>query len=517
MTVEWTLSQQIARFLQEQTGDASIARQGASIQSAVEKGHTVSRQLGEINSNPYLYCENGWCGFSRHHDYEFFIWQQFTQQTKNTSEQKRLRACYQQAAKLLDEPQPVVEQWMGAISSVINPRLLISGAPGTGKTTTIIKLLLLHLLLRPEMKIALCAPTGKAAHRMMQSIQNSLQLMGQHVLPDLKEKIPQESYTIHRLLRFNHIENRFRYSAEYTLPYDLVIVDESSMLDVSLSYHLLQAVPEDSHVVMLGDAQQLPAVGAGFVFGDLCKRLKQSIPSEITAGFSQPQDIPAAVELTQSFRFGKDSGIAAMAESIEQGQLPQFKSYQDISLTDPYAQYEQLEQLQDIVQAHPDASIMLLSPRNQGPQGVAELNALMQSVRYGESVFNALKRTAENQPLIITRNDYQLNLFNGDIGVMYFDNQQWWVRFEHTTAVPLKALRHWQCANALTIHRSQGSEYDVVVLVLPDDQNHDMLSRELLYTAVTRAKKRLYVWSTQAVLSKAVERSEKRQTFLQIF
>ena len=141
----------------------------------------------------------------------------------------------------------------------------------------------------------------------------------------------------------------------------------------------------------------------------------------------------------------------------------------------------------------------------------------MQIVRYGEAAVNALKRVAENQPVIMTRNDYALNLFNGDMGIMQRREGQWWVEFEHVPAVPLKALRHWQCANALTIHRAQGSEYDAVIVVLPDDQEHEMLSKELLYTAVTRAKKRLYIWSNQDVLNKAIKRSEQRQTFLQIF
>ncbi|WP_395375567.1 exodeoxyribonuclease V subunit alpha [Marinicella sp. W31] len=517
MTNEWTLSQQISWFLQEQTDDENIARQGASIQSAIENGHTITQQHGEIANNDYLHCEQGWCGFTRHYKYEYFIWQQFSSPPQAALTDVSLSNSYEQAAALLDEPKPVIEQWLAALSSVVNSRTLISGAPGTGKTTTIIKLLLLHLLLRPQLRIALCAPTGKAAHRMMQSIHHSRQLMAKQLPAQLMEKIPQESYTIHRLLRFNHIENRFGHAAENPLPYDLVIVDESSMLDVSLSYHLLKAVSAKCHVVMLGDAQQLPAVGAGFVFGDLCNKLKQPIPSDVSACFEQADSIPSAIELTRSFRFDKNSGIAALARGVNQGELPEFQNYEDIQFTDPYTRSEQLQSLQDIVSTHAQDSIMLLSPRNQGPQSVAELNGLMQSVRYGESVFNALKRKAENQPVIITRNDYQLNLFNGDIGIMHYHKQQWWVEFEHTESVPLKALRHWQCANALTVHRSQGSEYDVVVLVLPDDKNHDMLSRELLYTAVTRAKKMLYVWSTEAVLRKAAERSEKRQTFLQIF
>ena len=517
MNKERSLSQHIAWFLQEQTGSETVAQQGAAIQTAVEAGHTAVQQSEPIGDNAYIHCEQGWCGFIRHHTYERMIWRQFEAQSEYSMNAVVTTQHYQQAVDILGENEPVVEQWLAALSSVVNTRSLISGGPGTGKTTTIIKLLLLHLLQRPQLRIALCAPTGKAAHRMLQSMHENLRNID-HTIPQwMIDALPKESFTIHRLLKFNHIHNRFFYSQDKPLPYDVVIVDESSMLDVSLSYHLVTAVSPDSHLVMLGDAQQLPAVGAGFVFGDLCRKLKSNQSVELSSCLQEPEKTPIAVELTHSFRFARDSGIAAMASAIQLGQLPDFENYDDIQLQHPASRADQLQLLQEITKRHAQESLMMLTPRNQGSLGVAELNSLMQIVRYGEAAVNALKRVAENQPVIMTRNDYALNLFNGDMGIMQRREGQWWVEFEHVPAVPLKALRHWQCANALTIHRAQGSEYDAVIVALPDDQEHEMLSKELLYTAVTRAKKRLYIWSNQDVLNKAIKRSEQRQTFLQIF
>lgn len=512
-----SLSRHIHGFLIEQTGSKCVADQGVEIQQALEQGSTVCQQQAELPHNVYIHCIKGWCGFSRYYRQEQYIWEQFSHQKPSLVDYKSLSEYYQIARDMLGELQPVNQQWLAALSSFIYPRCLISGAPGTGKTTTIIKLLLLLFSANPHLKVVLCAPTGKAAHRMLQGIHDILRLNDHSISKVLIDRFPKHSFTIHHLLRYNPVSNSFAYNSKQQLPYDMVIVDESSMLDVSLSYHLLQAIKAKASVTFIGDAHQLPAVGAGFVFGDLHRKMRpEESVQPIEYHLKNIGTIRPAVRLTRNFRFRLDSGIGILAESIRNYETININDSNDLMVSSPKNMSERKSMLQKLLKVNKNESLTILTATNHGPDGVLELNKLMQQVRFGQSVGNPMQHPIEGQPVIITRNEYQFDLYNGDTGMTIKKNGQWFFSFEHRADVPLHAIRHWHNANALTIHKSQGSEYDVVILVLPEDQEHKMLNRQLLYTAVTRAKKKLYIWAKPNTLTQAIQQSQTRHTFLQI-
>lgn len=441
--------------------------------------------------------------------------------------------------------------WQKVAAAIALTRQLavITGGPGTGKTTTVTKVLLLLLHLQPTLKIRMVAPTGKAAARLSESVKNSkLQLQRtltgelaelQHVLP----QIPETAATIHRLLGVRPGESRFRHHHDNPLLLDLLIVDEASMVDLPLMAKLLDALPDNARLILLGDQDQLASVEAGAVLADICQGLKQGEHWEMQYSQRQANRLSELCStlldasdtstkptnlgdslcmLRHSHRFKGDAGIGLLAAAVNQGNIDAIqqiwhKSYQELQWlehTDDGSGMKALmlqcqqgyQSYLELIQQHATPQQILaafhqfrvLCAMRAGEFGVDGINiAIIRNL----AAKGWLKPTAEfyaGRPVIIRSNDYNLGLFNGDIGLILPDpaqNNRLMTWFERADGSMLKVLParlpgHDTCF-AMTVHKSQGSEFNTVALVLPPKPHgpqQQLLCRELLYTAITRAR-----------------------------
>ena len=401
-------------------------------------------------------------------------------------------------------------QKLAAFVSVLKKFCVVSGGPGTGKSTLIARIIALILKQRKgsEMRIAIAAPTGKAAARLQEAIQN-----GKETLPveeTVKEAVPTEASTIHRLLGTIPGSPYFRHNVENPLPVDMVIVDEASMVDLALMSKLVQALPSDARLILLGDKDQLASVEAGAVLGDICdtgrihgfsrdllNRFREIIgdPADISQGNSSgPVIKDSVVELKKNYRFGLESGIRAVSQAVNQGDgnlaLRILKSgeYDDIrwtTLPEPNTLYSVLKgnvlhgfkpclETKDPFEAHRlFGRFRILCALRKGPYGVSAQNVLVEQVLRDEKLIDTDKRWYRGRPVMITKNDYNLGLFNGDIGIILPDPET-----DHTLRAfflsPDGALRRFlpvrlpehETVYAMTVHKSQGSEFDKALLIV---------------------------------------------------
>lgn len=416
----------------------------------------------------------------------------------------------------LDRYFPALDQQRTAARMALTHRFsVISGGPGTGKTTTVARILALLLDMagthRPQ--IALAAPTGKAAMRLHQSL---LQAAGRLALPEeIGSGMPSEVSTIHRLLGVQSRRGGFRHNRDHRLPCDILVVDEASMVDLKLMASLLVALRDDARIILLGDRNQLASVEAGAVLADICD----------SAGAAT---VPVT-QLTTSYRFGADSGIAALSRLINSGDsaaatqlllsgtcpdvlwrpLPHSREFEaafTAAVKSGYGGFVRAAAPEDALGAL--SSFRVLSPLRSGAFGVENLNRLCES---------GLVAKNRPEPVMITGNNYELGLFNGDTGVVMASDAAKLVWFESLEG----GLRHLsklrlppcEAAFALTVHKSQGSEFDRVLLILPDHVS-EALSRELLYTAVTRARHSIEIWGAPEVFRQAAEQCTVRNSGL---
>jgi exodeoxyribonuclease V alpha subunit len=406
---------------------------------------------------------------------------------------------------------------------------VISGGPGTGKTSTVARILALLLELAEDVPpvILLAAPTGKAAMRLKLSISQSAELIP--LSESVCSAMPQEVSTVHRLLGVIPGQSDFRHNRENPLPCDVLVVDEASMIDLPLMARLLEALRPDARIILLGDRDQLASVESGAVLSDICAGCSHdSIPSYAR---------PAIVQLTKSYRFDDQSGIGRLSRLINSGggaealallksglcsdvnwcPLPSEGRFADalrITAGEGFAGYTQV--------TNPAAALeeldrfRILAPHREGRYGVVVLNRLV------EAALLQSRAASTNTPLLpvmVTANNYDLGLYNGDTGVVapataaagqtvYFPAVDSELRCFSAVRLPPH-----ETAFAMTVHKSQGSEFERVLLILPDRLS-DILSRELLYTAVTRARIGLEIWGDEDVFCRAVERCVKRSSGL---
>ncbi|MGQ9660095.1 MAG: exodeoxyribonuclease V subunit alpha [Thermochromatium sp.] len=489
---------------------------------------------------------------------------------------------------------------------------IITGGPGTGKTTTVVRLLALlqGLALKtgqPPLQIHLAAPTGKAAARLNESIAGRVESLPFDRLPGgrevLRQAIPTQATTVHRLLGPLPDSRRFRYHAGQPLPAEVVVVDEASMIDVELMAALLEALRPDARLILLGDQDQLSSVEAGAVLGDLCRRARQAhytpqtrdwlervtgtrLPSELIDPKGRPLD-QAIVRLKHSYRFSAKGGIGALAELVNTGLLdgqpvrdplaaldrlfarqseqaaqadPSLGRIRRIRLTG-----EQDPQLDQLVrtgywrgpghlgylavlheQRPPDdadpsafdewartllkvqAGFQLLTPLRQGPWGVEGLNRRIQhllSQGPKAPLAGATHPWFEGRPVLITRNDPALGLMNGDIGLtLRVSTRQGKGQASAGLRVAFRAgdgsdairwippsrLGEVETVFAMTVHKSQGSEFTHTALVLPDVSS-PVLTRELIYTGLTRSRSVFtLLYSREEVVREALARQVER-------
>jgi len=370
--------------------------------------------------------------------------------------------------------------------------LVITGGPGTGKTT--LTRFLLDLFSGLDLRLVLAAPTGRAARR-------------------LSETARRDASTLHRLLGFDPSTGDFARDESDPIEADVVLIDEASMVDQRLFASLLRALPEGARLVLVGDADQLPSVGAGEVLRDL-----------IRSGV-----VPTA-RLTRIFRQGERSGIVGNAHRILAGDWPETVApgQGDFVFVERDHPAEVAEEIRRLVReflpqeegVDPLRDVQVLVPMYKGEAGAEALNRALQDDlnRRGREVKLGPRRFREGDRVIQLRNDYSRNVFNGEIGqveAVTDDGRSLAVRFDSLVEVPASDWDHLALAYAITVHKSQGSEYDWVVVPL-STQHAILLERPLFYTAVTRARKGVILVGSRRALSLALRsgRSRARRTTL---
>jgi exodeoxyribonuclease V alpha subunit len=412
-------------------------------------------------------------------------------------------------------------QKVAAEKAVTNFFTVITGGPGTGKTRTVMRILQL-LLEQPggeKLRVALAAPTGKAAARLTEGART------------VRESY--EATTIHRLLGYLPGSPYFRHNADRLLNANLVIVDEASMIDLALMAKLMAAVPNDARLVLLGDRDQLASVEAGSVLADICAAAEAAAPGQPLHG--------TVVALRQNYRFAETGGIYRVSSAINSGAVEaalaalQEKAQSEIEWQPLPVATRLVPALRERIVAGFRGYLEVAEPREallrlqqfrvlgalrHGPFGVKNLNAIAEEILADAGLLVARRGWYRGQPLMITQNDYNLSLFNGDSGIIlpdplsggelraFFLSGDGRVR----RFLPSRLPAH-ETAFAITVHKSQGSEFERLLFILPEKDN-PLLTRELLYTAITRARQAVTLWSNEAILRAAISRRTIRHSGL---
>ncbi len=448
-------------------------------------------------------------------------------------------------------PEGIDWQGVAALHAIKYRFTIITGGPGTGKTTTVARILSLKFDQSPNLKVALTAPTGKAAARMNDSLLAASDRFHPLVANDAKMP-PIEASTVHRLLKYHPESRKFRHDKDHPLPYDLVIVDESSMMDISLFSALMTAIPDDGQLILLGDSHQLTSVGAGTIFGDLChsspmvnafdehdlqwynaylkKRKSLTLKKKSTGNSLLDGHI---IQLMRSHRFDPQKGIGLFSKSVLADQVSPRDIYHPFSngqdpqmhiidhLDDPVfakhlKDYETIAKEDDITTALKNLSLIrTLCATHEGDRGTKAVNEKIKNHLRSKGLAGHENFIFHNQPIMITKNDYNLGLFNGDEGLIRKDHVtgQYLAYFLDGSTYrtfPPAIIGDFVTAYAITIHKSQGSEYKTVIIILPGDPEHRLLTKNLLYTGVTRAKEKVILVGSQESILHAASRKTQR-------
>ena len=435
---------------------------------------------------------------------------------------------------------------------------VVTGGPGTGKTTVVCAILraLMERKVVTGEDVALVAPTGRAGQRMGESIHDQC-AAAVEMPPEIKHQIEEMSgATIHTTL--GGLPPNWKYTKENKLPYKLVVVDESSMVDVHLMKALLEALPDECRLVLLGDKDQLPSVDAGAVLGDVvanfdertvvelkesnrftgaladCARavndgnkilFEESVKKLPVDGEAWTETLsktdkdnvnrvfyyelgesmsPAAfrklvLEWVRSYGLLEDGGLVAAAKAVE-------------PTDDVFTDGEKKGKVAELFKCLECSRILTVV--RKGPFGASTINDLVVTERFGgRRPANPLSKVGV--PVMVTRNTRERNLWNGDIGVTVKGPDGMAVLFprgDKVAVCPVGLLPEHELAYAMTVHKSQGSEFENVMVVLPDDEKHPLLNRQIVYTGITRAKKRAVIVGTEKALTAALERKIERDT-----
>ncbi|NLZ16615.1 MAG: exodeoxyribonuclease V subunit alpha [Desulfobulbaceae bacterium] len=441
-------------------------------------------------------------------------------------------------------------QQCAASLALRNKLLILCGGPGTGKTYTLARILALFSALATNpTRMALAAPTGRAAMRLGEAIHQ----VSSTLPPELRPQATFKPQTLHRLLGFQPQSGTFLHSAANPLHLDLLVIDEASMVDTALLEALLAALSDSCRLILCGDPGQLPPVEAGNILADLA-----AIPSapclaalpgrtaclQELCGTDCPggtMDNSAAstnplndcrITLQQVHRFGGESGMMSLARALQEDGADAFiqtfaQPWPDISLYEPEQANTVLtallqEQLDALTRAHSAQEAFavfeqfrILCALREGPWGVAGINARCLEMVRAQAQGQRRKHTHTRQdhyqglPILILRNDHGQRLYNGDIGIIWQDEHQnlkaWFADVDGLRPLAPAALPPWQPAYAMTVHKAQGAEFAKVLLLIPPEDNQ-VLSRELLYTAITRAKKELILCGKRELLCRIAAR-----------
>jgi exodeoxyribonuclease V alpha subunit len=432
-------------------------------------------------------------------------------------------------------------QRVAALAAATRRLCVVSGGPGTGKTTAVVRIL--AILIRQGIArgaaptIAMAAPTGKASKRLQEAVTSAMEVLS--LDGEVRERMPREVFTLHRLLGIYPGSSRPGRGPGNPLPHDIVVVDEGSMADMALMSRLLLSLRPGARLILLGDRDQLASVEAGAVLGDLCDTGKEhgrsrafaALAKELAgetlpAGTGEPPLADSLVILRKSYRFGPESGIGALAAAIRDGDAAAAMrvlasgDYPDVRLR-PAADLagiidEHAVALHSrLAAASPEEAFGMLGERvllcalRQGRWGVEQVNRMAERALYRGGLIRGDTPWYAGRPVMVTRNDYSQKLFNGDAGVVLADpesgeNRVFFPAMDapYKKIIPSRLPPH-ESACAVTVHKSQGSEYHGVTVVLPD-RHSPVLTRELLYTAVTRARESVEIVAPGEVVERCI-------------
>jgi exodeoxyribonuclease V alpha subunit len=420
-------------------------------------------------------------------------------------------------------------------TAVSNCLTIISGGPGTGKTTTVLHILgrLLQQAGNERLRVALVAPTGKAAARLEETIRSGLERL--ECSDEVRARIPKSGSTIHRLLGRKGNSVYFRHDQRNPLPIDLLVIDEASMVALPLLCKVFDALPAHCRVILLGDHEQLASVEPGAVLADIVEAAR-SVESPLSN---------AVATLEKNYRFAEESGVYHLCDAVRHGEADQAirilrqQSYPDIVSREIQGAPKLVASFSERILAgfsslaterQPAVALAklegfrVLAALRRGPFGVEGLNREIERVLLEAGLIpEHLASSYPGKPILITKNDYQLQLYNGDVGVLLPDlsakdePDQLWAWFMGKESVPRRfapaRLPEHQSAYAMTVHKSQGSEFDRVLFILPDE-DVAVLTRELIYTGLTRARSQVELWWNEAVFAKAISRRAERNSGL---
>lgn len=457
-------------------------------------------------------------------------------------------------------------QKMACATALVKNFSVITGGPGTGKTTTVTRLLALIVLLQmandanQKPIIKLVTPTGKAAARLSESIKGAKQKL--NITPQERELIPDEASTIHRLLGVKPHSSEFIHHQGNRLHLDVLVVDEVSMVDLPMMAKLMAALPIQTKVILLGDKDQLSSVEAGSVLADICfgttstpgysrgllEQVQQLTNMDLSAACAVTSQVSLSdciCLLQKSHRFDDKSGIGQLAKAVNRsdwqairqiqlGQVPSL-AFSGISRSDhqqlvlqsaqaykPYLRMiAQHQDPKEIITAF--NQFQLLCALREGDYGVSGMNEAIEKQLVRMGLIDNRQLYYAGRPIMISQNDYSLQLFNGDVGLILADPETkhlkaWFINpdGEVRSVYPNRLPSH-DLVYAMTVHKSQGSEFSEVSMILPplgQVMNNKVITKELIYTGITRAKKQFNLFAESKVLEIAIRQSTQRSSGL---
>ena len=522
-------------------------------QNELQQGHGIVSAPEDAASTPLVLDEHGRLYLHRYWHYEKSVAADLKARMlleDTTIDQTALKSSLDRFFP--DQTKTVNWQKVAVMNSVLRRFSVITGGPGTGKTYTVARLLA-ALLEQPGGKdktIRLVAPTGKAVARISESLNRAVENLD--CADEIKTRLQEKNLTstLHRLLGFIPNSPRFRYHAEHPLAVDVLVIDEASMVSLSLMSKLLAALPHEARVILVGDKDQLPPVEPGNVFGDLCRASElNGFSSEFCAKWKEltglslscspnKQGLDTVVELQVNHRTEGET-LSGLNHAVNTGQFEVVESlagagaFQWIQSVPGVGKVKE-EQIRDLKLALKEVvdayfAPVLAATSAQEAIKVFERFRILCAVRDGVYGVESINRLVEEllakkigskykgKPVMVTANNYQVRLFNGDIGIIWGDRDLF-VNFEsdegRSKEIALERLPDHETAFAMTIHKSQGSEFDHVLMILPPNSESAILNRELIYTGLTRARKSVKLWAGSEVMEAALKKTNQRASGL---
>ena len=504
--------------------------------------NTANNVIGKAGDYKPLILENGYLYLNRYFSYQQQLAENISARTKPTKKDdsttewltERLDFYFNNGNSNGNEGEGEGEinwQKLASEQALKQSFLILSGGPGTGKTTTISRILALlieqHLRQEPKsssnkFRILLAAPTGKAAIRMLDSLHDAQQKM--NLNENIVKLMPTQASTLHKLLGYQPNTVQFKHNRNHPLNADVVLVDEASMIDIALMSKLVEAVPTQAKLILIGDKDQLSSVETGSVFADICEGLEASQNKN-----------RSIVTLQKNWRFSTDSGIGQLAIATNQSDSQQLlkilhddekkdcqllspsiieKNQIPNSLIEPWGNYFKAlnnpqSSIAEIFEAFNEYRILCALRRGLNGSTIMseriESAIVKQGFLHTHSQQELNKSWYHGRPVMITQNSYSKSLFNGDTGIALIEDQQVKVYFPdgsdgaYKSFAPVRLPTH-ETTWAMTIHKSQGSEFNEVALILPHEVM-PLLTKQLIYTGITRAKERISIVASESIIN----------------